>query len=142
MIETRRLKNVVVFFQRMDTTFMNSRNSNTSDPHKLLHNLSDKIDLKRSAKYVALSNLSNYYTQKNIKTLYKNNRFKISAPKWNDNFELPDGSYSVSNIQDYFKYILKRPGEKTDNPLIRIQVNKIVSIESHLKLKLDIISNF
>ena len=62
MIETRRLKNVVVFFQRMDTTFMNSRNSNTSDPHKLLHNLSDKIDLKKSAKYVALSNLSNYYT--------------------------------------------------------------------------------
>ena len=62
MIETRLLKNVVVFFQRMDTTFMNSRNSNTSDPHKLLHNLSDKIDLKKSAKYVALSNLSNYYT--------------------------------------------------------------------------------
>ena len=62
MIETRRLKNVVVFFQRMDTTFMNSRNSNTSDPHKLLHNLSDKINLKKSAKYVALSNLSYYYT--------------------------------------------------------------------------------
>ena len=86
---------------------MNSENSTTSDPHRLLLNLSDKINLKRSDKYVALSNLNIYYTWKNIKRSYKNNNFKISAPTWNEEFELPNGSYSVSNIQNYFKYILK-----------------------------------
>ena len=80
---------------------MNSENSKTSDPHRLL-NLSDKINLKRSDKYVALSNLSLYYTKKNIKKSYKNNKFKISAMTWNEEFKLPDGSYSVSDIQDYF----------------------------------------
>ena len=76
----------------MDTIFMNSGNSKTSDPHILLLNLSDKC--------VALSNLSIYYTQKNIKKSYKNNKFKISAPIWNEEFQLPDGSYSVPDIQD------------------------------------------
>ena len=91
----------------MDTLFMNSENSKTSDPHRLLLNLSDKINLRRSDKYVALSNLSVYCTWKNIKRSYKNTKLKISAPTWNEEFELPDGSYSVSDIQDYFKYILK-----------------------------------
>ena len=109
----------------MDTIFMNSENSKTSDPHRLLLNLTDKINLKRSDKYVALSNLSIYYTWKNIKKSYKNNKFKISAPTWNEEFELPDGSYSVSDIQDYFKYILKKHKIVTDNPSIRIYVNKI-----------------
>ena len=66
----------------MDTIFMNSGNSKTSDPHRLLLNLSDKINLKRSDKYVALSNLSIYYTWKNIKKSYKNSKFEISAPIW------------------------------------------------------------
>ena len=66
----------------MDTIFMNSENSKTSDPHRLLLNLSDKINLKRSDKYVALSNLSIYYTLKNIKKSYKNSKFEISAPIW------------------------------------------------------------
>ena len=91
----------------MDTIFMNSENSKTSDPHRLLLNLKDKINLKRSDKYVALSNLSIYYTWKNAKKPYKNNRFKISAPTWKEEFELPDGLYSISDIQHYFKYILK-----------------------------------
>ena len=91
----------------MDTIFMNSENSKASDPHKLLLDLTDKITLKRSDKYVALSNLSIYYTWKNIKKSYKNNKFKISTSTWNEEFELPDGSYSVSDTQDYFKYILK-----------------------------------
>ena len=86
---------------------MNSENSKTSDPHRLLLNLTDKINLKRSDKYVALSNLSIYYTWKNIKNSYENNKFKISALTWNEGFELPDGSYSVSDIQDYFEYLLK-----------------------------------
>ena len=89
----------------MDTMFMNSKNSGTSDPQILLLNLTDKINLKSSDKYVALSNLSIYYTWKNIKKSYKNNKFKISAPTWNEEFELPDGSCSVSDIQDYFDYI-------------------------------------
>ena len=91
----------------MDTTFINSELSKTSDPHRILINLPDKIRLNRSDKFVALSNLSIYYTRKNIKTSYKNNKLKISAPTWNNKFELPGGSYSVSNIQYYFEYILK-----------------------------------
>ena len=91
----------------MDTTFINSELSKTSDPHRILINLPDKIRLNRSDKFVALSNLSIYYTRKNIKTSYKNNKLKISAPTWNNKFELPDGSYSVSDIQDYFEYIFK-----------------------------------
>ena len=92
----------------MDTIFMNSENSKTSDPHRLLLNLANKINLKRNDKYVALSNLSIYYIWKNIKRSYKNNKFRISAPIWNEEFELPDGSYSVSDIQDDFKYIFKK----------------------------------
>ena len=62
--------------------------------------LSDKINLKRSDKYVALLNLGIYYTWKILRKSYKNNKFKISVPTWNEKFELPDGSYSVSDIQD------------------------------------------
>ena len=76
-------------------------------------------------KNVALSNLSIYYTYKNIKKLYNDNKFKISAQTWNDKFESPDGWYSISAIQGYFEYILKKHGEKIDNPSIRIYVNKI-----------------
>ena len=65
-----------------------------------------------------------YYTRKNIKKLYNNN-FKMSSPTWNDKFELPDGSYSIPNIRDYFEYILKKYGEKLDNASIRIHVNRI-----------------
>ena len=88
--------------KRMDTVFMSSENSKIPDPHRLLLNFKDKINIKGSDKNVALSNLSIYYTWKNIRKLYKNNEFKISAPTWNEEFELPDGSYPVSNIQDYF----------------------------------------
>ena len=100
----------------MDIIFlllMNSKNSKTSDPHKLLLNLTDKIHLRRSDKYVALSNLNIYYTWENMKNSYKNNKFKMSAPTWNDEFKLPDGSYSISDIQVYFEHVSKRHGEKT-----------------------------
>ena len=98
---------------------MNSENSKTSKPHVLIFKLTDKLDLRRGEKSIALSNLSIYYTWKNIKSSY-NNKFKISAPTWNDKFELP-----VSNIQDYFEYIFKQHGENTDNLSIRIYVNEI-----------------
>ena len=109
---------------KMDTIFMNSENSKTSEPHVLILKLTDKLDLRRGEKIIALSNLSIYYTWKNIKSSYNNNKFKISAPTWNDKFELPDGLYSVSNIQDYFEYILKKHGENIDNPSVKIYVNK------------------
>ena len=91
----------------MDTIFMNSENSRTSEYHVLILKLTEKLDLRRGEKSIALSNLSIYYTWKNIKSSCNNNKFKISAPTWNDEFELPDGSYLVSDIQDYFEYILK-----------------------------------
>ena len=109
----------------MDTIFMNSENSRTSKYHVLVPKLTDKLDLRRGLKTVALSNLSIYYTCKNIKSSYNNNKFEISAPTWSEELELPDGSCSISDIQDYFEYILKKHSESVDNPSIRIYVNKI-----------------
>ena len=124
----------------MDTIFMNSENSKTSEHNVLVLKLTDKLDLRRGQKTVALSNLSIYYTWKNVKSSY-NNKFKISAPTWSEEFKLPDGSYSVSDIQDYFEYILKKDSESVDNPSIRMYINRIEK-ELHLKLKTDIILNF
>ena len=108
---------------------MNSENSKTSEPYVLIIKLNDKLDLRRGEKIIALSNLSIYYTWKNIKSSYNNNKFKISAPTWNNKFELPDVSYSVSNIQDYFEYILKKHGENTDKPSVQMKLK----IENRLK---------
>ena len=109
----------------MDTIFMNSENTKTSEYHVLVLKLTDKLDLTRGQKSVALSNLSIYYSWKNIKGSFNNNKFKITAPTWSDEFELPDESYSISDIQDYFEYILKKHSENVDNLSIRIYVNKI-----------------
>ena len=98
---------------------MNSKSSKTSKLHVLTLKLTNKLDLR----IIALSNLSIYYTWRNIKSSYNNNKCKISASTWNDKFELPDWSYSVSVIQDYFEYILKKHGEDTDK--VQIYVNKI-----------------
>ena len=99
---------------------MNSENSKTSKQNVLILMLTDKLDLRIGEKVIALSNLSIYYTWENIKSSYTNNEFKISAPTWNDKLELPDGPYSVSDIQDNFKYILKRHGENIDKPSVQI----------------------
>ena len=109
----------------MDTIFMDSENSRTSEYQVLVLKLTNKLDLRRGQKIVALSNLSIYYTWKNIKSSYNNNKFKISAPTWSEEFELPDGSYSVSDIQDYFEYISKKHSESVGNPSVRTYVNKI-----------------
>ena len=74
---------------------------------------------------MALANLSIYYTWKNIKSKYNNNKCKISAPTWNDTFDLPDGSYSIANIQDYFEFIIKKDQTLTENPTVQIYPNKI-----------------
>ena len=108
----------------MDTLLMNSENSRTSEYHVLLLKLVDKLDLGKGQKSVVLSNLSIYYAWRNIKSSYKNNKFKISVPTWSDEFELPDGSNSVSDIQDYFEYILKKHSESVDDPPIEIFVSK------------------
>ena len=83
-------------------------------PHILKLKLTSKLDLRISERVITLSNLSVYYTWKNIESSYNNNKFKISAPTWNEEFKLPDGSYSVSDIQDYLEYFLKKHGENTD----------------------------
>ena len=108
----------------MNTIFINSENSRTSKYHVLLLKLANKLDLRIGQKSVALSNLSIYYTWKNIKSSYKNNKFKISTPTWRDEFELPDGSYSISDTEDYFEYILKKHSESVDDPPIEIFVSK------------------
>ena len=117
----------------MDTIFMNSENSKTSKPHVLILKLTNKLDLRIGERIIALSNLSIYYTWKNIKNSYNNNKFKKFAPAWNDKFELPDGLYSVSDIQDYFEYILNKHGKNTDKPSVQIYVNKI---EKRVKFKI------
>ena len=103
----------------MDTIFVNSEKSKTSKPHVLTLKLTSKLDLRIGEKVIVLSNLSIYYIWKNIKSSYNNSKFKISAPTWNDKFEVQDGSYSVSDIQDYFEYTLKKHGENIDNSPVK-----------------------
>ena len=109
----------------METVFMNTENSKTNEPHKFRLILADKLNLKDPNKNIALANLSIYYIWKNIKSEYNNNKFKISAPTCNDEFNLPDGSYAVSDIQDYFEYIIKKHEAIANNPPVQIYVNKI-----------------
>ena len=86
----------------------NTENSKTNEPHRFKLDLADKLNLKNQNKNMALANLSIYHTWKNIKSEYNNNKFEISAPTWNDNFNLPDGSYSIADIQDCFEFIIKK----------------------------------
>ena len=104
---------------------MNSKNSKTNESHRFKLGLTDKLNLKAPKKNMALANLSIYYISKNIKSEYNNNKFKISAPTWNDTFDLPDGSYSIAEIQDYFKFIIKKHETLTKNLPVQIYPNKI-----------------
>ena len=74
---------------------------------------------------MVLANLSIYYTWKNIKTEYSNNKFKISAPTWNETFDLPDGYYSIDDIQDYFEFTIKKHETLSKNSSVQIYPNKI-----------------
>ena len=87
---------------------MNTENSKTNEPSRSRYNFTDKLNLKNSNKTIDLVNLSIYYMWKNIKSEYNNNKSKITAPTWDKNFDLPDGSCNISNIQDYFKFIIKK----------------------------------
>ena len=109
----------------METIFLNTENSTANEPHKFRLTLADKLNLKDSNKNMALANLSIYYAWTDIKSAYNNNKFKISAPTWNDKLDLPDGSYSISDIQDYFEYIIKKHETIADNSPVQIYTNKI-----------------
>ena len=104
---------------------MNTDNSKTCKPHRFKLDLTDKLNLKNLNENMALTNLSIYYTWKNIKSEYENNKFKISSPTWNDTFDLPDCSYSIEDIQDCFEFIIKKHETFTENPPIQIYPNKI-----------------
>ena len=106
---------------------MNSENSKTSEPHRFRLDLTETINLKDPKKNMAVANLSIYYTLKNIKSEYNNNKFKISAATWNYIFDLPDGSYSIADIQDYFEFIIKKHETLSENLPVQIYVNKIKS---------------
>ena len=104
---------------------MNTENRKTNEPHKFVLNLSQRLDLRSSDKHVALQKLSIYYTWKNVRKKYKNNKLKIIAPTWNDELEFPDGSYSVSDIEDWIKFIIKKHGTLTTIPPIHVYINRI-----------------
>ena len=109
----------------METFFMNTKNSKTSEPHSFRYNLIDKLDLKNPNKNMALANVSIYYTWKNVKSIYNNNKFKISAPTWNDTFDLPDGSCNIPAIQNYIEYIIKKHETIAETAPILIYANNI-----------------
>ena len=105
---------------------MNTRNSKTNESNQFIYQITDKRNLKKpNNKNFGVVNLSIYHTLKNIKAVYNNNKFKISAPTWNDEFDLPDGSYSISDIQNYFEFIIKKHETLTENLSIQIYPYKI-----------------
>ena len=118
----------------METIFMNTENSKTNEPHRFRLALADKLNLEDPNKNMALANLRIYYTWKNI---------KISAPTWNDKFDLPDGSYSILDIQDYFECIIKKCETIANNPPVQIYVNKIknrIVFKIKTRYKLELLS--
>ena len=124
----------------METIFMNTKNSKTNEPNRFKYDLIDKLDLKNPNKNMALGNSSISYTWKNVKSIY-NNKFETSAPTWNETFDLPDGSYNISEIEDYIEYIIKKHQTIGENAAILIYANTInnrivFKIKSGYKLEL------
>ena len=120
---------------------MNTANSKTKHSNKFAYNFTDKLNLKNPNKNIALANLSIYYTWKNVKPDYNNNKFKISVPTWSDMFDVPDGSYSITRLQNYFEYIIKKHETIADVSPVLIYVNQInnrivLKIKSGYKLEL------
>ena len=111
-------------YSKIEKIFMSNEDSKTNEPHRFTLSLADKLNLENPNKNIALGNLSIYYTQKNIKSAYKNNNIKIPFPTWNDTFDLLDSSYSIADIQDYFEFIIKKHETLTENPPVRIYPNK------------------
>ena len=125
----------------METFFMNSKNSKTNELNRFKYDLIDKLDLRNPNKNMALANLSIYYTWKNVKSTYNKNKSKISTSTWDEIFDLPDGSYNISEIQDYIEYIIKKHETTGENAPILIYANTInnrivFKIKSGYKLEL------
>ena len=122
---------------------MNTKNSKANEPRSFRLSLADKHNLKNPNKNIALGNLSIYYTSKNFKSAYSNNKFKISPPTWNDTFDLPDGSYSIVDIQDHFEFIIKKHETLSENPSVQIYPHKIknrIVFKIKLRYKLELLS--
>ena len=127
----------------MVTFFTNTKYSKTSEPDRLKYNLIDKSDLKNPNKNMALGSLSIYYTWKNVKSTYNNNKFKISAPTWNETFDLPDGLYNIPTIQDYIEYIIKKHetiGENAPTLTYANTINNRIAFEIKTGYKLELLS--
>ena len=112
----------------METFFMNTKNSKTNEPNRLKYDLIDKLNLKTPNKNMGLANLRIYYTWKNAKSIYNNNKFKISAPTWDETFDLPDGSYNIPAIQNYFEYVIKKHETIAKTSPILISANKVTIV--------------
>ena len=107
---------------------MNIENSKTNESNNFIYQFFDNLNLQTpNNKNIGLIHLSIYCTWRNIKSAYNNNRFKISAPTWNDWFDLLDGSYSISDNQGYFEFIIKKHETLNENPPIQVYPNKIKS---------------
>ena len=123
---------------------MSTENSKTNETHRFRLKLSAKINLKPSnSNNMVLANLSIYYTWKNIKSAHNNNNFKISATTWNDEFDLSDRSYSILDIQDYFKYIIEKHEAIADILSVQIYTNKIknrIAFKIKAGYKLELLS--
>ena len=127
----------------METIFMKTKNSKTNIHHRFKLSLVDKLNLKDSNKNMVLANLSIYYTWKNIKSTDNNHKSKISAPTWNDEFDLPDGSYSIADIHDYFEFIIRKHETLAENPPVQIYPNKIknrIVFRVKTRYKLELLS--
>ena len=104
---------------------MNTANSKAKHSNKFVYNFTDKLNLKNPNKNIELANLSIYYTWKNVKSDYNNNKFKIPAPTLSDTFDVPDGCYSIAALQNYFEYIIKKHETIADVSSVLIYVNEI-----------------
>ena len=123
---------------------MNTANSKTKHSNKFFSSFTDKLNLKNPNKNIALANLSIYYTWKNVKSDYNNNKFKISAPTWNDTFDVPGGSYSIGALQNYFEYIIKKHETIGEVSPVLIYVNEInnrIVFKINSGYKLELLSN-
>ena len=110
---------------KIETIFINTENSKTNELHRFRLSLADKVNLKNPNKNMTLANLNIYYTWKNIKSAYSDNKFKTSAPTWNDTFDLTDGSYSITDIQNHVEFIIKKYETLVENFPVQVYPNKI-----------------
>ena len=125
----------------METFLLNTKNSKANEQNRFKYDLIGKLDLKNPNKNMALVNLSIYYTWKHVKSTYNNNKFKISAPTWNETFDLHDGLYNISEIQHYIEYIIKiYVGENAPILIYANTINNRIVFKIKTGYKLELLS--